>query len=303
MSAATPIPAGEIATRPGPSAPAARRPPPLEQWWPAIPLLVVIAALLLAPALLLVFQSLATADGLGLGNWELVFSQAANRSAVFTTLELAGASATITTIIGGPLAWLIRGMLPVSRAGWLALLNVSANFGGIGLAFSFFATIGTQGMVTRALQATGLEFDPPRGSSFLGLLLAYEYTNIPLFVLLILPAMGALRSEWFEAAEVASATRWQFWRRVGIPVLAPFLVSGWLLIFTWSIGIYSIAFGLAGNVGASSINLMTLQIGDILQTDVFGRGRAAVLAVVLMVIATLSLLTYRMILRRAMRWL
>lgn len=275
----------------------------LEQWWPAIPLLVVIAAFLLAPALLLIGQSLATPDGIGLGNWERVFSLPANRSAVVTTLVLAASSATLTTFIGGPLAWLIRGMLPVSRASWLALLNVSANFGGIGLAFSFFATIGVQGMLTRAIQAAGIDFDPPRGASFLGLLLAYEYTNIPLFVLLTLPAMGALRTEWFEAAEVASATRWQFWRRVGIPVLAPFLFGGWLLIFTWSIGIYSIAFGLAGNVGASSINIITLQIGNILQTDVFGRGRAAVLAVVLMAIATLSLLAYRAILRRGLRWL
>ena len=300
---ATPIEAGELARRPGPSATPAPRLVVLEQWWPAIPLLVVIAAFLLAPALLLIGQSLATADGIGLGNWERVFSQPANRTAIVTSLVLAATSATLTTLIGAPLAWMIRGMLPVSRAGWLALLNVSANFGGIGLAFSFFATIGTQGMITRALQAGGIEFDPPRGASFLGLLLAYEYTNIPLFVLLTLPAMGALRTEWFEAAEVASATRWQFWRRVGIPVLAPFLLGGWLLIFTWSIGIYSLAFGLAGNVAASSINIITLQIGSILQSDVFGRGRAAVLAVVLMAIATLSLLAYRAILRRALRWL
>ena len=303
MTTATPIEAGEVARRPGRSATGARLAVTVDQWWPALPLLVVIAALLLAPAILLIGQSLSTADGLGLGNWERIFSVAANRNAVVTTLALAAASATLTTLIGGPLAWLIHGMLPASRAGWMALLNVSANFGGIGLAFSFFATIGTQGMITRALQATGMDFDPPRGASFLGLLLAYEYTNIPLFVLLTLPAMGALRPEWFEAAEVASASRLQFWRRVGIPVLGPFLLGGWLLIFTWSIGIYSLAFGLAGNVAASSINIVTLQIGNILQTDVFGRGRAAALAVVLMVIATLSLLAYRVILRRAMRWL
>lgn len=300
---ATPLGVGAAARRPGSPASVARITGVLDAWGPAIPLLVVIAALLLAPALLLIGQSLATPDGPGLANWERVFSHEANRSAVATTLALGATSATVTTIVGGPLAWLIRGMLPVSRAGWLALLNVSANFGGIGLAFSFFATIGTQGMVTRALDAAGIVFDPPRSSSFLGLLLAYEYTNVPLFVLLTLPAMGVLRSEWFEAAEVASASRWQFWRRVGIPVLAPFLLAGWLLIFTWSIGIYSLAFGLAGNVAASSITIITLQIGDILQSDVFGRGRAAVLAVVLMTIATVSLFTYRAILRRAIRWL
>ena len=32
-----------------------------------------------------------------------------------------------------------------------------------------------------------------------------------------------------------------------LPVLAPFLAAGWLLIFTWSIGIYGLAYALAGN--------------------------------------------------------
>lgn len=302
MTAATESNAGVAARVPGGRRRAGGVSTFLEAWWPALPLLAVIAMGLLAPALLLVGQSLSSADGFGIANWERVFSTAANRDAVLTTLALAVTSASLTTLIGAPIAWIIRRMLPVPRSLWLALLNVAANFGGIGLAFAFFATLGTQGMLTLALRGLGLEVEPPRSSSFLGLLLAYQYTNVPLFVLLTIPAMGALRDEWLEAAEVASASRWQFWTRVGIPVLAPFLIGGWLLIFTWSIGIYSLAYGLAGNVGASSISLITLQIGEILQSDVFGRGRAAVLAVVLMAIATVSLLAYRAILRRALRW-
>jgi hypothetical protein len=47
-----------------------------------------------------------------------------------------------------------------------------------------------------------------------------------------------------------------------------------------------------------------LQIGSALQSDVLlGPGRAAILAVVLMIFATTSLVLYRIILRRAMRWL
>jgi ABC-type uncharacterized transport system permease subunit len=90
---------------------------------------------------------------------------------------------------------------------------------------------------------------------------------------------------------------------VGIPILTPFIAGGWLLIFTWSIGIYGIAYGLAGGGGAAAIALITLQIGNILSTDVFGAGRAAVLAVLLMAMATGSLVVYRMLLRRALRWL
>jgi putative spermidine/putrescine transport system permease protein len=111
-----------------------------------------------------------------------------------------------------------------------------------------------------------------------------------------------LRDDWWEAAQTASASRLQFWRYIGLPVLAPFVAAGWLLIFTWSIGIYAIAFGLAGTGGAADVRLITLQIGLTLQASAFGQERAAVLAVVLMAMAIVSLLAYRGLLRRALRW-
>ena len=226
-----------------------------------------------------------------------------NQRAIVTSLELGLASAAISTIVGTPIAWLITRMIPGHRAFWLGLLNVAANFGGIGLAFAYVATLGSVGMLTLMIQGTGVAFAPPPSASFLALLMAYEYTNVPLFVLLTIPAMGVLRDDWWEAAQTASATRWQFWRRVGGPVLAPFVVAGFLLIFTWSIGIYGIAYGLAGQSGATPVLLITLQIGNALTGDVLlGPARAAILAVVLMAIAIVALLTYRALLRRALRW-
>jgi ABC-type sugar transport system permease subunit len=67
----------------------------------------------------------------------------------------------------------------------------------------------------------GIPFVPPGFGSFASLVMAYEYANVPLYVLLTLPAMSILRHEWREAAEVASANNWQFWRHVGAPILAP----------------------------------------------------------------------------------
>jgi putative spermidine/putrescine transport system permease protein len=272
-------------------------------WGPAIPLLFLVGVCLLGPAIVMVLQTVWGASGLTVDNWTKALGQAANQDAIVTSLELAITSATVTLIVGSPVAWLISRMFAGRRAFWLGLLNVAANFGGIGLAFAYLATLGSVGMLTLAIQGVGVDFVPPRSSSFIALLFAYEYTNIPLFVLLTIPAMGILRDDWWEAAQTASATRWQFWRRVGLPVLTPFLIGGWILIFTWSIGIYGIAYGLAGQSGGTAVHLITLQIGNSLQSDVlFGPARAGVLAVVLLAIATVSLLSYRALLRRALRW-
>jgi putative spermidine/putrescine transport system permease protein len=267
-----------------------------------MPLLIVVFGMLVAPAATLVLQSFQGDGGPTFQHWIDVLGSRGAQRAIGTSLQLGVASATLSLIVGGPAAWLISRMLPASRSVWLAMLNVAANFGGIGLAFGYVATLGTFGMITLALKGLGLAFAPPVSSSFLGLLLAYEYTNIPLFVLLTVPAMGMLRPEWREAAAVASATSWQYWRRIGLPILTPFLSASWLLIFTWSVGLYGLPFALGGADGSGRTRLITLEIGLTLQSSFTGPQEAAVLAVVLMLIATVSLLTYRTILRRALRW-
>jgi putative spermidine/putrescine transport system permease protein len=215
---------------------------------------------------------------------------------------LAVVSATIATVLGTPLAMLIARMAGLRRSAWLALLNVAANIGGIGLGFALVATIGSVGMVTLALRGLGIGWTPPAVDSFEGLALGFAYTNLPLFVILTLPAFGILRDDWAEAARVSGAARSAYWRRIGLPILAPFVAAGWLLIFTWSIGIYSLAYALAGTGGSQRVALITLRIGTVIQSDVFTTWRANVLAVILMAFALAALWAYRTLLRRGARW-
>lgn len=275
----------------------------LTDWLPALPLLLLTFGMLVAPAVALIIQSVTADEGsFTLVHWVTTLNSAADQRAIFTSLRLGATCATISLIFGGPIAYLLTRMVSAKRAAWLAALNVAANFGGIGLAFGYVATLGTLGMVTLLLQQIGLPFKPPAPSSFWGLALAYEYTNIPLFVLLTIPTMAMLRPEWREAAEASAATPLQYWRMVGLPILAPFLGASWLLIFTWSVGLYGLPFALGGASTAGQIRLITLQIGIGLQAAFGGPQRVAVLAVLLMILATISLVLYRIVVRRALRW-
>ncbi len=276
----------------------------LGAWGPALPLIFVLAICLVVPIAVLFARSFITADGIGLQAWTRVLAQPINQRAILTSLELGLVCAAISTLIGTPLAWLISRMLAGRRAAWLGLLNVSAHFGGIGLAFSYVAALGTFGMVTLFVQGLGIPFLPPARDSFAALVITYGHANIPIFVLLTVPAMGLLREEWYEAAQTASATRLQFWRRIGLPILLPFIGAGFVLSFMWTIGIYSIAYALAGQSAALPIQLITLQIGQSLADDAIrGPERAAVLSVVLIVVAISGLVAYRSLIRRGTRWL
>ncbi len=275
----------------------------LTDWLPALPLLVVAYGLLVAPIAMLIVQSVLADDGsFTLTHWITILTSRSNQTAITTSLSLGLISATISLIVGGPIAWFISRMLPLHRSLWLAILNTATNFGGIGLAFGFVAILGTYGMVTLFLQQLAIPFQPPASGSVLGLAIAYAYVNIPLFILLVIPGMGSLRQEWWEAAQISGATQWQFWRSVGLPILMPFLGAGWVLVFTWSIGLYGLPLALGSGV-SRNVLLITLQIGDTLRASISGQGEAAVLATILFVLACIGLATYRCILRRAARWL
>jgi putative spermidine/putrescine transport system permease protein len=275
----------------------------LSSWLGALPLLAVVGLFLVAPIAVLLARSFIAADGFTLDVWSGLLASPQTRRALLTSISLGATCAVTSTLIGTPLAWLVSRLAARPRAAWLGILNVAAHFGGIGLAFAYVITFGAFGMVTLLLHGLGVDFQPPARDSFAALVITYEYANVPLFVLLALPAMGIVRDEWSEAAQVSSATRWQFWRRVGLPLLAPFILGGALLSFTWAIGIYGIAYALAGASPTVPTRLLTLQIGQTLADDaVTGSARAGALSVLLILLAVFALAVYRVLVRRGLRW-
>lgn len=276
----------------------------LSDWSLALPIIVVAVLMLLVPCVVMLRQSFADSTGSGftLSNWIGVFGSKNMRSAMANSLMLGFTVASIAFVVGAPLAWIVSRMTLTNRALHLGILNVATNFSGIGLGFAFVAALGTYGMVTLSLQALGLPLSPPAPNTFWGLVIAYEYSNVPLFVLLTLPAMSLLREEWWEAAQACSASRMQFWRRIGWPVLRPFLLASWLLIFTWSVGMYGVPVALLGT-SPTAFRLVTVEMSQSMLGSLFGSQRMPVLAVSLMLLAAVSLTLYRIIVRRGTRWL
>ena len=60
-------------------------------------------------------------------------------------------------------------------------------------------------------------------------------------VLITLPAIDGLKASWREACANLGGTTFTYWRRVGLPVLAPSLLGGFLLLFANSFSAYATA--------------------------------------------------------------
>ena len=96
--------------------------------------------------------------------------------------------------------------------------------------------------------------------------------------MLLYPSFLGIRKEWRESAMLLGANSFQFWAKIGIPVLLPGIVGTFSILFANAIGAYGTAYALVG----SSYNLLTIRIGTLVIGDVVPKPElAATLAVIL----------------------
>ena len=180
------------------------------------PFLAYIALFLLVPTVIVVVGAFQTQSG----GFTWVNLQALKESPVLSALSesvlLSLYSAIIGVVVGGVAAYVIstgnpKGML---RRVMTSASSVLAQFGGVMLAFAFLFTFGRTGLVGRFMtKQLGIPVDPNWLPSLSGLTLIYTYFQIPLMVLVFLPALDGIRPQWREAAESLGGSTWVFWRR------------------------------------------------------------------------------------------
>ncbi|MFE7979488.1 ABC transporter permease [Streptomyces shenzhenensis] len=273
-------------------------------WLAVAPLLVFTAVAFGIPALAMLNGAFTVQDratgttSYTLGNLTTSL-QGPYLTALAGSVKLSAVTAVLGVALGLPLAQAV--VASRSRALRDAVLTgsgVLANFGGVPLAFAFVATLGNAGVLTRHL---GLADAGWNLYSFWGLVIVYLYFLIPLMVLTITPALDGLRSQWREAARNNGATAVQYWRHVALPVLAPSLLGGLVLLFGSAFAAYATAAAMVG----STVPLVTLQIADAISGNVLvGQENVALaLSLDMVLVAGLVMAVYLPLQRRSARWL
>ncbi|MFD3930445.1 ABC transporter permease [Streptomyces sp. NPDC058614] len=273
-------------------------------WLPVVPLLVVVAIAFGIPALAMLNGAFTVKDQTtGATSYSTANLTDSLQGAYFTALvgsvKLSAVSAGIATVLGLPLAQaVVTSRFRALREAVLTASGVLANFGGVPLAFAFVATLGNAGVLTRHFGLTDKGWNL---YSFWGLVIVYLYFLIPLMVLTITPALDGLRSQWREAAQNNGATSTQYWRHVALPVLAPSLLGGFVLLFGSAFAAYATAAAMVG----SAVPLVTLQIADAISGNVLvGQENVALaLSLDMVLIAGVVMAVYLPLQRRSARWL
>jgi putative spermidine/putrescine transport system permease protein len=234
-----------------------------------------------------------------------LFNDPIVRSAFGNSIEISVKTAILGSILGGLFAW----TLATAKAGGIfyrfavALSSVLAQFGGVMLVFAFLATFGFNGVVS----SLAVKFAP---DSFLaqsawlytinGLSVVYTFFQIPLMVLVFLPTIENMKPQWREASDSLGGKTFEYWVRVGIPVLTPSYFGAVLLLFVNSFSAYATA---AVLINMSDF-LTPLQIGNALSSEVGGANPqvAKGLSMFMVVVVIIAMALYAQIRRRVSRW-
>ncbi len=277
----------------------------LTSWLGLVPFLLFCLLFEIFPAIIIIQGSFAdnTTGGFTLDNFQRVLSLPSNLHAFGTSIAISVVTALIGGVLGGFAAYGVYTL----RTSWLRNLligfsSIAANFAGVPLAFAFVATLGVTGFVTVGF-LTIFRIDLYNAGFsiyyFWGLVIVYVYFQLPLMILLTLPALNGLRPEWREAATNLGASNFTYWRRVGLPILMPSLVAATMLLFANSFGAFATAFALA----QGNINLVPILINFVVNGNVvvdFGLGNA--LAVGMVIVLMVAVTLYTVMLRRVNIW-
>lgn len=268
-----------------------------------IPFFAYVAVFLILPTLIVVAGAFRNRDGaLTLDGIAKLFTPA-TAQIFLTTVWLSFASALIGAVVGAVAAYALSTVPLTSalRRIYTAASSVLAQFGGVMLAFAFISVLGKNGHFTRLMaDAFGVTLPGNLLQSIPGLIIVYCYFQIPLMIIVFLPAVDGLRQEWRDATANLGGSTWTYWLRVAGPILAPAFLGSFLLLFANAFSAYATA---AALISQKTIIVPMAIEGAIrneqnLDMDSYAQSLATGMIIIIAVVMGL----YALLQRRTARW-
>jgi spermidine/putrescine transport system permease protein len=276
-------------------------------WLLSTPALVILALAAVGPLAVMVVYAFLTPGQFG--NVEWTFSTQAWFQVLFerdifdpTAVGFADAHLTIfwrsawlsivttllTFVVGLPTAWFIATRPANERPMWLFLITIPFWTNLLIRTFAILQVIRNEGLLNTLLINSGLRTEPLQILyTETAVLIGMVYVYLPLMVLPLYAAIDRFDMRLLEAAYDLYASRWRVLRRIILPIIAPGIVAGSILVFVPSLGAYVTPRVLGGGKNMMIGNFIELQ---------FGQGRnwplGAALSLVLLLIVTAALLYY-----------
>lgn len=251
-----------------------------------------IAALMLpaAIALTLLFfwplvqiaQLSVTEPEVGFGNYVDMFTDGYTVSILLRTVWVSFVVAIVTTILAFPLAYAMTICSPLMRAILFTIVLIPFWTNATAKNFVFLALFQREGVIDSFLQQFGIHY-PLVGTAF-GVTIAMSQVLLPFAILPLYASLGQIDRRLLDAAIGLGATRTRAFFRVYLPLSAPGLAAGLILVFILSLGFYVTPAMLGSPQQAMIAQLIMARVQLILDL-----GGAGAIGIFLLVVTMLSL--------------
>lgn len=252
----------------------------------AMPVILLLLAFFVVPVAMLLSRSV-TEPEFGLHNYEALIASATYGRIIFNTFFVAGLVTLITALIAFPISWTLA-IMPGRWAGALfaiILLSMWTNL--LARTYAWMVLLQQTGLINRMLIAIGIIDQPIQlTNNLVGVTIGMVYIMLPF---MILPLYGVIRKidpAILQAAALCGATKRQALTRVLLPLAAPGIASGGLMVFVMSLGYYVTPSLLGGTANMMLAEFIVQQVQSLLN---WGMGGAAAFVLLVVTLAIYAL--------------
>lgn len=224
----------------------------------------------------------------GFGNYIDMFTDGYTVTILLRTLWVSATVAVATMILAFPVAYAMTICKPVTRAILFTIVLIPFWTNATAKNFVFLALFQRGGVIDDFLQRFGIDY-PLIGTPF-GVTIAMSQVLLPFAILPLYASLGQIDRRLLDAAVGLGATRVGAFFKVYLPLSAPGLAAGLILVFILSLGFY-VTPAMLGSAQQSMVAQLIMARAQL----ILDLGGAGAIAIFLLVVTMLSLGVSRLI--------
>lgn len=263
------------------------------------PALAVVGVFFVAGVVQVLAQSLGYLPFLPGWHWSTdayrqLLADPAVRASILLTARVSATATLVAAVLGVTAALLVR-RLGRGRGWAMGLLQTNLAVPHLVGALCMLLLLGQSGLLSRLTHAAGLTRAPASFPALtadqhgIGIIVEYVWKEAPFIAVLALGALNRGSDELDRAAQALGARPWQRLVHVTLPLLAPTVSAGSLLVFAFTLGSYEVPY-LLGRPFPATLPVVAYQTYT--ATDLTTRPEAMAMAVVITLASLAAVAAY-----------
>jgi multiple sugar transport system permease protein len=216
----------------------------------------------------------------GMGNFENLWGSQIYRQTLRNTFLFTGGAVALKLVLGLGLGLMLNEAIPCRRLVRAAVLLpwiVPTVLGTMAWLWMFNPNFSVLNwiLVHIGLMQQGLNWLTDTNLALFSVILVNAWRGTPFIAITVLAVLQSIPRDFYEASTIDGAGKWQRFRFITLPLIAPVLLTALVLSVIWTFSDFSIVYGLTGGGPMNSTHVLaTLSYQTGLVSGDLGEGAA-----------------------------